>query len=94
MNVRRAIIVNLVGGLENDGNCEVGLYEVNGVQLRNQMPTAMYEIYVRQEWARANDLTIKHHQALRVHDGHHHRPDPGRLRGGHLRLGLLAGCLS
>jgi len=42
MNVRRAIIVDLVGGLENDGNCEVGLYEVNGVLLRNQMPTAMY----------------------------------------------------
>ncbi len=46
MNVRRAIIVDLVGGLDNDGNCEVGLYEVNGVPLRNQ-----------QEWARANYLT-------------------------------------
>ncbi len=57
MNVRRAIIVNLVGGLDNNGNCEVGLYEVNGVPLRNQMATAMYEIYVRQERARANDLT-------------------------------------
>jgi hypothetical protein len=57
MNVRRAIIVDLGGGLDNDGNCEVGLYEVNGVPLRNQMATAMYEIYVRQEWARANDLT-------------------------------------
>jgi hypothetical protein len=49
MNVRRAIIVDLVGGLDNNGNCEVGLYEVNGVPLRNQMATAMYEIYVRQE---------------------------------------------
>jgi hypothetical protein len=57
MNVRRAIIVDLVGGLDNDGNCEVGLYEVNGVPLRNQMATAMNEIYVRQEWVRANDLT-------------------------------------
>jgi hypothetical protein len=57
MNVRRAIIVDLVGGLDNDGNCEVGLNEVNGVPLRNQMATAMYEIYIRQEWARANDLT-------------------------------------
>jgi hypothetical protein len=56
-NIRRAVIVDLVGGLDNDGNCEVGLYEVNGVPLRNQMATAMYEIYVRQEWARANDLT-------------------------------------
>jgi len=57
MNIRRAIIVDLVGGLDNHGNCEVGLYEVNGVPLRNQMATVMYEIYVRQEWARANDLT-------------------------------------
>ena len=57
MNVRRSIIVDLVVGLDNNGNCEVGLYEVNGVPLRNQMTTAMYEIYVRQEWARANDLT-------------------------------------
>jgi hypothetical protein len=57
MNVRRAIIVDLVGGLDKDGNCEVGLYEVNGMPLRNQMATGMYEIYVRQEWARANDLT-------------------------------------
>jgi hypothetical protein len=31
MNVRGAIIVDLVGGLDNNGNCEVGLYEVNGV---------------------------------------------------------------
>ncbi len=56
MKVRRAIIVDLVGGLYNNGNSEVGLHEVNGVPLRNQMATAMYEIYVRQEWARANDL--------------------------------------
>jgi hypothetical protein len=57
MNVRRSVIVNLVGGLDNNGNCEVGLFEVNGVPLKSQMATAMYEIYVRQEWARANDLT-------------------------------------
>jgi hypothetical protein len=57
MNVRRSVIVDLVGGLDNNGNCEVGLYEVNGVPLRSQMATAMYEIYIRQEWARANDLT-------------------------------------
>jgi hypothetical protein len=57
MNVRRSVVVDLLGGLDNDANCEVGLYEVNGVPLRNQMATAMYEIYVRREWARANDLT-------------------------------------
>ncbi len=57
MNVRRSVIVDLVGGLDNNGNCEVGLYEVNGVPLKCQMAMAMYEIYVRQEWARANDLT-------------------------------------
>jgi hypothetical protein len=57
MNVRRSVIVNLVGGLDNNGNCEVGLFEVNGVPLTSQLANAMYEIYVRQEWARANDLT-------------------------------------
>ncbi len=51
------MIVNLVGGLDNNGNCEVGLFEVNGMPLRSQVATAMYEIYIRQEWARANDLT-------------------------------------
>ena len=51
------MIVNLVGGLDNNSNCEVGLFEVNGVPPKNQMARAMYEIYVRQEWARANDLT-------------------------------------
>ncbi len=37
------------------------MFEFNGVTLKNQMATAMYEIYVHQEWARANDLagTIK-----------------------------------
>jgi hypothetical protein len=35
----------------------VGVFEFNGVTLKNQMATAMYEIYVCQEWARANDLT-------------------------------------
>ncbi len=57
MKVRKAVIVDLVGSLDNYGNCEVGLFEFNGVTLKNQMATAMYEIYVRQEWARANDLT-------------------------------------
>jgi hypothetical protein len=57
MNIRRSVIVDLVGGLDNNGNCEVGLYEVNGVPLKSQMATVMYEIYVRQEWVRANDLT-------------------------------------
>ncbi len=55
MNVRRSVIVNLVGGLDNNSNCEVGLFEVNVVLLKGQVATAMYEIYVRQEWARAND---------------------------------------
>jgi hypothetical protein len=57
MNVRKAVIVDLVGSLDNYGNRKVGLFEINGVTLKNQMATAMYEIYVRQEWARANDLT-------------------------------------
>jgi hypothetical protein len=57
MNVRRSVIVNLVGGLDNNGNCEVGLFKVNGVPLKSQVASAMYQIYVRQDWARSNDLT-------------------------------------
>jgi hypothetical protein len=45
INVRRSVIVNLVGGLDNNGNCEVGLVEVNEVPLKSQMATGMYEIY-------------------------------------------------
>ncbi len=57
MNVRQGVTVDLVGGLDNYGNCEVGVFDFNGVTLKNQMASAMYEIYVRQEWDRANDLT-------------------------------------
>jgi hypothetical protein len=61
MSDRRLLIVNLVGGLDSNNNREVGLFKVNGVSLRSQVATAMYKIYVRQEWARANNLigTIK-----------------------------------
>ncbi len=34
MNIRRSVIVNLIGGLDNNGNCEVGMFEVRGVPLR------------------------------------------------------------
>jgi hypothetical protein len=57
MNVRQGVTVDLVGGLDNYGNCEVGVCDFKGVTLKNQMASAMYEIYVRQEWAGANDLT-------------------------------------
>ncbi len=63
MNVRRSVIVDLVGGLDNNGNCEVGLYKVNGVPLTSQMATAMYEIYqaarLEMEDAEAQRLTIE-----------------------------------
>ncbi len=76
------MIVNLMGGLDNNSNCKVGLFEVRGVPLKSQVASAMYEIYVRQEWARANDLMGTTTDYT------------GRRRGGHLRLGLIAGCLS
>jgi hypothetical protein len=41
MNVSRLVIVNLVGGLDNNDNCEVGLFEVNGVPLKSQTAMAM-----------------------------------------------------
>jgi hypothetical protein len=31
------VVVDLVGSLDNYGNCEVGLFEFNGVTLKNQM---------------------------------------------------------
>ena len=92
MNVRRSVIVDLVGGLDNNGNCEVGLYEVNGVPLKSQMATAMYEIYVRQEWAGANDLTgtIKLSEYLMGTTTDRTLVDSGE----DLSLGPLAGCVS
>ncbi len=60
MNVRQGVTVDLVGGLDNYGNCRVGVFDFNGVTWENQMASAMYEIYVRQEWARANDPDGNH----------------------------------
>jgi hypothetical protein len=57
MIVRRSVIVNLIGGLNNNGNCEIRLFEVNGMPLRSQLATSEYEIYSQQEWARPNHLT-------------------------------------
>ncbi len=57
MNVRKGVSVELVGGLDEYGNCRVGVFHLDGMRLESQMVTATYEIYVRQEWARANDLT-------------------------------------
>jgi hypothetical protein len=44
MNVRRSVIVDLIGGLDNNNNCEVGLFDVNRTPLRSQVASAMYEI--------------------------------------------------
>jgi hypothetical protein len=33
------------------------MFKVWGVPLKSQVVTAIYEIYMQQEWARANDLT-------------------------------------
>jgi hypothetical protein len=57
MNVQRSVTINLVNGLNNNGNCEVGLFEVKGALLRSQVVTGAYKIYIQQEWERANDLT-------------------------------------
>ncbi len=57
MGVKTDFSVYLVGGLDAQGNCEVGAYEVNGVMLTSQVVQASYEVDIKQEWARANDLT-------------------------------------
>ncbi len=43
------MIVNLIRGQDNKGNCEVGLFKVRGVPLRSQVVTGAYEIYIRQD---------------------------------------------
>ncbi len=57
MGVKTDFSVYLVGGLDAQGNCEVGAYEVNGEMLTNQVVQASYEVDIKQVWARANDLT-------------------------------------
>jgi hypothetical protein len=55
--VKTDFSVYLVGGLDAQGNCEVGAYEVNGEMVTGQVVKASYEVDIKQEWARANDLT-------------------------------------
>jgi hypothetical protein len=66
MGVKTDFSVYLVGGLDAQGNCEVGAYEVDGEMLTGQVVLAAYEVDIRQEWARTNDLigTIKLSEAL------------------------------
>jgi hypothetical protein len=45
MIARRSVVFNLVRGLDN-GNCKVGLFEVNGVPLKSQVATVAYQIYI------------------------------------------------
>jgi hypothetical protein len=47
MNIRRSVVVNLIGGLDNIGNCKVRLFEVNSVPLKSQVATVPYKIYIR-----------------------------------------------
>jgi hypothetical protein len=44
MNVLRSVIVNLIGCMDSNGNCKVGLFEVRGLHLRSHLVTAVYKI--------------------------------------------------
>jgi hypothetical protein len=57
MDVKTDFTVNLVGRLNTHGNCEVGIFGVNGMPLKKQIAQASYKVDIRQELARANDLT-------------------------------------
>ncbi len=63
---RQTLVFISWGGLDAQGNCEVGAYEVDGEMLTGQVVLASYEVDIRQEWARTNDLigTIKLREAL------------------------------
>jgi hypothetical protein len=47
----------LRGGMDIGNNCEVGTYEHDGKEYTKQVVLASYEVLLRQEWARANDIT-------------------------------------
>jgi hypothetical protein len=47
----------LKGGVDINNNCEVGTYEYDGKEYTKQVVLASYEVLLRQEWARANDIT-------------------------------------
>jgi hypothetical protein len=47
----------LKGGVDINNNCEVGTYEYDGKEYTKQVVLASYELLLRQEWARANDIT-------------------------------------
>ncbi len=66
MGVKMDFSLYLVGGLDAQGNCEVGAYEVDGKMLTGQVVLAAYEVDIKQEWARTNDLigTIKLSKSL------------------------------
>ncbi len=55
-----------MGGLDAQWNCEVGAYKVDSEMLTGQVVLAAYEVDIRQEWARTNDLigTIKLSESL------------------------------
>ncbi len=68
MGVTTSFSTYLKGGLDVGNNCEVGVYEVNKVELGGQVTQAIYEVNIRQEWAKVNDLTgtLKLAESLRT----------------------------
>jgi hypothetical protein len=66
MGIKTYFSVYIVGGLDAQGNCEVGAYEVDSEMLTGQVVLASYEVDIKQEWAPANDLigTIKLSESL------------------------------
>jgi hypothetical protein len=47
----------LKGGVDINNNCEVGTFEYGGKEYTKQVVLASYEVLLRQEWARANDIS-------------------------------------
>jgi hypothetical protein len=77
------IEMNFRRGLDNNGNYEVGLFEVRGVPLHSQVVTAAYQVYARHELGKGQRPDCLH-QAVGAPAGHHHGQDIGGPRGGHL----------
>ena len=47
----------LKGGVDINNDCQVGTYEYGGKEYTKQVVLASYEVLLRQEWVRANNIT-------------------------------------
>ncbi len=57
IGVSMSFHIYLRGGVDMNNNCEVGTFEYGGKEYTKQVVLASYEVLLRQEWARASDIS-------------------------------------